>query len=461
VKTWKIMLALLLISLSLVAILPIGKTLESVHAATSSTPPPTAWSKTYGGTRPDYALSVNQTSDNGYALAGYTSSFGAGGDDAWLVKTDSSGNIQWKQTYGGTGGDYASSVVKTSDGGYALAGSTDSIGAGSQDMWLIKTDSDGNMQWNKTFGGAGYDYASSVIQTSDGGYALVGYTDSFGAGSADAWLVRTDPNGNMLWNQTFGGKGYDEAYSVQTSNGGYVLAGATTSFGAGFLDFWLINTDAFGKVQWNQTYGGTGDDEGYSVVQTTDNGYAIAGYTNSSGHGGYDGWLIKTDSSGNMQWNQTYGGTGGDHVYSMLQTRYGGYALSGVTNSFGTGAEDAWLINTDSAGNIQWNQTYGGVGTDTLYSAVETSDGGYALAGSTSSFGAGNTDFWLVKTEGSSLSPTPTSTASISPSPSSSNAGIVVYVAVAIVAILIAVVVTAAVLRKKGRLKTGAQHLLL
>src|SRR3990172_2314458 len=122
VKTWKIMLALLLISLSLVAILPIGKTLEFVHAATSSTPPPTAWSKTYGGTRPDYALSVNQTSDNGYALAGYTSSFGAGGDDAWLVKTDSSGNIQWKQTYGGTGGDYASSVVKTSDGGYALAG---------------------------------------------------------------------------------------------------------------------------------------------------------------------------------------------------------------------------------------------------------------------------------------------------------------------------------------------------
>jgi parallel beta-helix repeat protein len=358
----------------------------------------TDWNKTYGGTGTDVAYSVVQASDGGYALAGYTTSFGAGQSDFWLVKTDSTGGMLWNKTYGGANDDYAYSVVQASDGGYALAGSTDSFGAGGFDFWLVKTDSTGGMLWNKTYGGAGTDVAYSVVQASDGGYALAGSTDSFGAGQSDFWLVKTDSTGSMQWNKTYGGSGIDVASSVvQTSDGGYALAGYTTSFGAGQSDFWLVKTDSTGGMQWNKTYGGSGYDGASSVVQTSDGGYALAGYTNSFGAGGFDFWLVKTDSTGGMLWNKTYGGANDDYAYSVVQASDGGYALAGYTKSFGAGGYDFWLVKTDSTGGMQWNKTYGGTGTDIARSVVQTSDGGYALAGFTNSFGAGGYDFWLVK----------------------------------------------------------------
>jgi parallel beta-helix repeat protein len=356
----------------------------------------TDWNKTYGATGLDEARSVVQTSDGGYALAGYTS---AGGYDFWLVKTDYSGAMQWNKTYGsGTGAEYAYSMVQTSDGGYALAGIATSFGAGHDDFWLVKTDYSGAMQWNKTYGATGYDDASSVVQTSDGGYAVAGETDSFGAGNFDFWLVKTDSSGAMQWNKTYGGTLYEKASSaVQTSDGGYAVAGYTNSFGAGSYDFWLVKTDSTGAMQWNKTYGGASTDLPSSVVQTSDGGYALAGYTNSFGAGADDFWLVKTDSSGAMQWNKTYGGTSGDNPYSVVQTSDGGYALAGSTNSFGAGNYDFWLVKTDSTGAMQWNKTYGGASTDNPSSVLQTSDGGYAVAGYTNSFGAGNFDFWLIK----------------------------------------------------------------
>ncbi len=207
-KSW-IMIAILLISASSIAALTIGNTTPVVHASITSTPPSTYWNKTYGGAGDDEAANVIQTSDGGYAIIGSENSFGAGSYDGWLVKTDSAGVMQWNKTYGGTGDDEASSIVQTSDGGYAIAGYTNTASAsGNFHGWLVKTDASGNMLWNKTYGGTDIEYLYSVAQTNDGGYALAGATTSFGAGGTDFWLVKTDSEGNMLWEQTYGGKEY-------------------------------------------------------------------------------------------------------------------------------------------------------------------------------------------------------------------------------------------------------------
>ena len=364
------------------------------------TDPVQGWNRTYGGTNVDGAWAFMQTSDGGYALAGYTYSFGAGGGDFWLVKTDASGNAQWNKTYGGTGYESLNAFVQTSDGGYALLGSTNSFGAGYIDFWLVKTDSAGNALWNKTYGGTDYDGASVLVQTSDGGYALAGDTQSYGAGEMDFWLVKTDASGNAQWNKTYGGTGR-ERYGdfVQTSDGGYALTGETGSYGAGSVDAWLVKTDSAGNALWNKTYGGTNFDYSDDLVQTADGGYALAGFTQSFGAGSYDAWLVRTDSAGNTLWNMTYGGTGGDYALDLVKTADGGYAIAGATETFGAGSSDFWLVKTDALGTMQWNKTYGGTNDDTPWALVQTVDDGYAIAGYTYSFGAGNRDIWLVKTD--------------------------------------------------------------
>ena len=255
--------------------------------------------------------------------------------------------------------------------------------------------------WDKTYGGAAADTAAGeTVQASDGGYAILGDTSSFGAGGSDFWLIKTDADGNMQWNKTYGGIGTETSGDMcLTSDGGYAMSGYTTSFGVGGQGFWLVKTDAAGNMLWNKTYGGTGNEYAYHVEQTLDGGYALLGQTNSFGAGNNDFWLVKTDASGNMQWNQTYGGTGNDVGIHVLQTVDGGYALAGSTASFGAGSNDAWLIKTDAAGAIQWNMTYGGTGMEISYALLETSDGGYLLTINTSSFGAGGNDIWLVKTD--------------------------------------------------------------
>lgn len=370
-----------------------------IKQAKSSEPPFLEWDRAYGGTNYDGAHSVVQTLDGGYVVVGVTKSFGAGGYDFWLVKTDCYGNMEWNKTYGGVSNDHAASVMQTGDGGYVITGHTYSFGVGSADFWLIKTDELGNMQWNQTYGGTSYDVAWSLMQTSDGGFVLAGQTYSFGSGWSNAWLVKTDEFGNMEWNQTYGRKNYDYVISfVQTSDGGYALAGRVASqqgFGDG--DFWLVKTDSSGNVQWDKTYGGTGEETAHSVVQAIDGGFALTGLTNSLGAGGFDTWLVKTDSNGEMEWNQTYGGANDDWAHSVVQTGDEGYALAGYSVSFGVGAADFWSVNTDKFGNMEWNETYGGSNEDMAYSLAQTTDGGYVLAGFTESFGAGTRDFWLIK----------------------------------------------------------------
>lgn len=242
----------------------------------------TMFSRTYGGTDNDAAQSVVQTSDGGYAIAGSTRSFGAGGSDFWLVRTDSMGNTEWNRTYGGEGEDVANSVIQTSDNGYALAGRS------AFDLWVVKTDSAGNMQWNKTYGSSdGSSEASSIMQTGDGGYAIAGYTNFVPSVGGPFWLVKTDSDGNVQWNKTYG---VGSAWSmVKTSDGCFALAGTK-----------LVITDAEGNMQWNRTLSESGQDQIYSLVQTIDGGFALAGVKESSNGGGNDFWLVKTDETGTV-----------------------------------------------------------------------------------------------------------------------------------------------------------------
>ncbi len=361
-------------------------------------PPDTLWTQTFGGNLRDKGYSVQQTGDGGYIIAGATNSYGAGAYDVYLIKTDGVGDEEWTQAFGGNDGDWGSSVQQTSDGGYIIAGETNSYGAGWWDVYLIKTDGDGNEVWTQTFGGTSSDAGYSVQQTTDGGFVIAGYTNSYGAGWWDVYLIKTDGGGNEVWSQTFGDNGSEIGRSVQqTSDGGYIIAGETNSYGAGAYDVYLIKTDGDGNEEWTRTLGGSDDDEAYSVQQTSDGGFVIVGYTNSYGAGWWDVYLIKTDDGGNEVWTQTFGGTGFDEGYSVQQTSDGGYIITGSTYSFGAAAYNVYLIKTDGGGNEEWIQNFGGSGSDFGYSVQQTSDGGFVIAGYTTSYGAGSSDVWLIR----------------------------------------------------------------
>jgi len=363
-------------------------------------PPDSLWSRTFGGSNDDRCFSVRQTADGGYILAGYTWSFGAGLDDIYLVKVDGLGDTLWTRTFGGTNSDNAYSVQQTTEGGYILGGSTNSFGTGGNpDMWLLKADADGNPLWNRTFGGSGGEYCRSILQSSDGGYILAGVV--CGYAYPDFYLLKTDASGNQLWSRTFGGNLDDWCNCVQqTSDGGYILAGSTDSFGAG-SDFYLVKTDTSGNQLWSRTFGGNSSDICYSVQETSDGGYILAGSTSSFGAGTpyYPNfYLIKADANGNQVWSRTFGGNFSEECYCVQQTSDGGYILGGYTGSFGAGGGDFWLVKTNANGDSLWSRTFGGSDGDWAYSVRQTTDGGYIVAGGTRSFGAGNADFYLVKT---------------------------------------------------------------
>jgi hypothetical protein len=366
---------------------------------TTTQTPAFSFTKTFGGVGWDYANSVQQTTDGGYIIAGGTDSLGTDGD-VYLVKTDREGNEEWSWTFGGKENDSASSVQQTTDGGYIIAGGTDSFGAGEFDFYLVKTDREGNEEWSRAFGGVGWDYADSVQQTTDGGYIIAGGTDSFGAGEFDFYLVKTDREGNEEWSRAFGGVGWDYADSVQqTTDGGYIIAGGTDSFGAGIYDAYLVKTDREGNEEWSRTFGGEDNDTADSVQQTADGGYIIAGDTESFGVDG-DFYLVKTDGEGNEEWSRAFGGEETEEADSVQQTTDGGYIIAGYTKSFGAGNYDAYLVETDEEGNEEWSRTFGGEENDSASSVQQTTDGGYIIAGRTNSFGAGEFDFYLVKTDG-------------------------------------------------------------
>jgi len=260
------------------------------------------WQKTYGGeSDSDWAREVQSTSDGGYIVVGGTKSFAEGDADFWLLKLDSQGNIQWQKSYGGSDWEEAWSISQIPDGGYIVTGYTESFGEGRSDVWVLKLDSEGNTQWQKTYGGDLKDRAHAIQPTSDEGYILAGWTFSFSAVQTDFWVLKLDSDGLIQWEKTYGGDGDDQAHAIQqTSDSGYIVAGKTPSFGAGVGDVWVLKLDPQGNIQWQMTYGEDDSDTGYAVQQTSDEGYVVAGVIDSWGSGDSDLWVLKLDPQGNI-----------------------------------------------------------------------------------------------------------------------------------------------------------------
>lgn len=354
--------------------------------------------KTFGGAGVDYGVAVSETSDGGFIVFAGTESFGYGGTDFWLIKTDVRGNIEWSNTFGGDQYDYLKSGHQTSDGGYIIIGQTSSFGEGYYDVWLVKTDENGSEQWTQTFGGSGYDSGLDVKECVDGGYIIVGFTDSFGAGSNDVWLIKTDGNGFELWNSTFGGVSADGGHSVEeTMDGGYIIVGTTMREGDSYSDLLLIKADSDGTEMWTKSHGGEGGDSGHYIRKCLYGGYIITGHTESYAYGGGDIWLLKVDDYGEEEWSRTFGGDNTEYSYCVQETIDSGFIVVGFT--YVEESTNVWLIKTDSNGNEEWNKTYGGSSHDGGTFVQQTTDGGYIITGSTESFGNGSGDVWLIKTD--------------------------------------------------------------
>lgn len=343
------------------------------------------WEAMFGGRAVDRGLTVQQTDDGGFVAVGTTSSdffVSYGTDyDAYLVKTDAAGRLEWQKTFGGVGDDEGVCVQQTSDGGYVLTGTTRSGTTGTL-VYLVKTDASGRLEWQRTFGGGGEDAGRCVRQTADGGFIVLGETDSFGAGESDLYLIRLDSAGKMLWEKTYGGDKAEQAACVQeTRDGGFVVSGATASFGAGGFDVYVIKTGAAGKPEWERTFGGSGWDFGSWVRRTGDGGYVIAGATASFGAGGYDAYLIKTGAAGMTEWERTFGGSGWDAGKTVRQTGDGGYLVAGWTDSFSDRGWELYLVRTDASGRKLEETTVAGGRFDERFGIGETGDGGYVVAG--------------------------------------------------------------------------------
>jgi len=356
------------------------------------------WFKHFGGSQEEEANSIQQTSDGGYIVAGYTDSFTYGNSDFAIYKLDSSGNKVWFKHYGGINRDIGESIRQTTDGGYVVTGYGMSYTYGNNDFAIYKLESNGNKSWFKHYGGTGDDGGISIQQTSDGGYVVAGATQSFSNGSFDFAIYKLDSSGNKVWFKHYGGLSNDAARSIQqTSDGGYIVSGYTHTFSYGDSDIALYKLDSNGNKQWFKHYGGTKHDQAHSIQQTSEGGYIVAGYSESYAYGLEDIAIYKLDSNGNKQWFKHYGGTNDDLANSIQQTSDGGYVVSGYTESYTHGADDFGIYKLNSNGNKVWFKHYGGGMGDSGKSIQQISDGGYIVAGETSSYTYGSRDFAIYR----------------------------------------------------------------
>lgn len=325
-----------------------------------------------------------QTADGGYIIIGRTVRFDEkSGVDAYLVKTDALGEVQWSKIYGGRGSEEGYSVVEAKDGGFTFAGYTNTVDNSTLDVYVVHTNTKGEIAWSKNYGGNGIDRAYSIRQTRDAGYIISGETYSFECGDVNAYLLKINEKGDTLWTNHFGGHGIEEGRSVyETSDGGFIVTGATNSFDGGDYDIYLIKVDKNGKLLWTQTYGGTGNEQGMSVIETEDTSYAIAGYTESYGTGRLDAYLVVSDKNGNMKWSKTYGGIYDDSGASLQETAGGGYIIAGYSNSFDNNmGMEVFLVRTDENGEELWTKTYGQKSDEFGNSVYQSRDGGFIVAG--------------------------------------------------------------------------------
>lgn len=383
--------------------------------------------KTFGGSSNESARSIIQTTDGGYAVLGYTQS--ADGDitdktdisfDYWLLKFDANDNLQWSKTYGGSDIDQGSKIIQTLDGGFAIIGSSSSndgdvsSNQGFNDLWLVKLDTFGNITWEKSYGFPGDDLGYSIIQTSNGGYFVSGVLDVSGSGGAgndrslhaggDYWGLKLDANGNKIWRRYFGGSFTDSALDVvATDDDGFILIGSSDSNDVditnnkGGYDFWIVKTDSNGELVWEKSFGGSQIDEARSISKTNDGNYLIIGDSRSSDQdisnskGAADMWLIKISDAGTLIWEKSFGGSSFDVARNISPTADGGFLLSGSSRSqdgdveINKGQNDVWLVKIDNSGNLEWQKTLGGTDIDFAYGAVELNNGEIIVVGESNS----------------------------------------------------------------------------
>ena len=422
--------------------------------------PSVQWQNTLGSTSYEFLNTIDQTSDGGYIMGGYTdSNIGGdksenswGADDYWIVKMDNAGNIVWENTVGGGNYDKLYAVEETPDGGYIVGGQSLSGGGwgdksesnkGGYDYWIVKLDEDGVVEWDRSYGGLGNDQLYNVQPTSDGGYIIAGTSDSGisgdktenRVGNSDYWVIKTDASGNIIWQNDIGGLMFDNVYSAyETADGGYILGGTSTSGisgdktagNYGVVDYWIVKLNSAGTVVWDKTIGGTLNDYLYAVIPTADGGSIACGMSESgltgnktdNTNGLYDYWVVKLDNSGNITWQNSIGGTGNDYAFvnAIDQTSDGGYAIAGYSQSLisgdkteaNTGSWDYWILKINSTGSILWQTVLGGVSGDYANAISATTDGGFIVGGfSYSSAGGdkdedaiGDADFWIIRLAG-------------------------------------------------------------
>jgi uncharacterized delta-60 repeat protein len=351
------------------------------------------WAKSYGG---DAARSIQPTTDGGYLVVGSTTAFGAGGQDICVLKLAGDGSVSWHKTYGGSADDAGYSGLQTVDGGYVVAGSTASFGAGGSDLWVLKLGPDGTVGWQKCYGRVGDDVGNSIQQTTDGGYIVAGSR----SGSGAVWVLKLASDGSVSWQKSYGSGTDTVAYAVQqTADGGYILSGETYVVAGTYLhDAWVLKLASDGSVNWQKRYGGSGDETAFGIRQTADGGYIVVGSKVSSSSGA-DVWVLKLASDGSVSWQKLYASIlGSDYIHydcgrSVQQTADGGYIVAGASE-ITYGDYVFWLVKLSSNGTWSWQRRYGGGSADVAYAVQQTMDGGYVMAGVTASFGGA----WVLKT---------------------------------------------------------------
>ena len=357
----------------------------------------TTWRRTYGGLGSDEGNSVQQTSDGNFIVCGSTGSFGAGGGDIYLILLDPFGNLIWSQTYGGPGVEQGRCVRQTNDGGFIIAGFTNSFGAGGYDGYVVRTDPAGVMLWDRTYGGSDWDRFYSIDLVADSFY-VAGSTYSEGAGGSDAWITKIDDLGFGIWSRTDGGPGLDQAWSVKrTPDDGAILA-VEAADPDDDIDAGLRKFDAFGSIEWPFSSGGDSVDIGYDVSVADDGGYVLCASTSSFGP--FPSFLItKVDGSGSFLWQQVYSAPGAYEPRSIVGRSDGTFAMAGVTTAFGFGGDEAYFMLVDSAGGYLFGTTYGSPEDDDAMAIDVCTDDGFVLCGSSMGPGPGPKAVFVVKTD--------------------------------------------------------------
>jgi hypothetical protein len=402
--------------------------------------PTLLWQKSLGGSEDDFVSAIKQTNDSGYIVLGWVHSNDGdvsgylGEGDYWVVKMNADCEIVWQKTYGGLGDERPYHIQQTNDNGYVISGSSNSNDSdvsgnhGDNDFWILKITEDGTIQWQKSLGGTGDDWGSHIVQTNDAGYIVAGYSFSNDGdvggnqGERDYWIVKLDEDGLIQWEKSMGGSNVDWPFCIQqTSDEGYIVAGATSSVDGdvignnGGQDAWLVKLDNLGNTEWQKPLGGSGNDFATWIEQTADGGYILTGLSRSNdgdvsgNHGMYDVWIVKLTNAGTIEWQKTLGGSLDERANSIKRTIDGGYILAGWTGSNDGDVEglhgnhDIWVVKIDNTGSIEWQMPLGGTQRDAAGDVLQTTDGGYIVTGSSESNDGnvsgnnGQTDIWITK----------------------------------------------------------------